>query len=172
MGPTRSVEKVVWETLVVRVLACFVIASGAAFAQPPSPAREMLQTHNSIRLNLGLPALAWSDRLAAIAQEWAEALLKRNEFFHRPKSSYGENLYKISGRNAAASAREVVQDWAAESKNYDYKSNLCHGVCGHYTQIIWRGTREVGCGVARGTDQEVWVCEYSPPGNWVGKRPY
>src|SRR5712691_6171246 len=59
-----------------------------------------------------------------------------------------------------------------EARNYDYASNRCHGVCGYYTQIVWRDTREVGCGVARGPGREVWVCDYSPPGNWVGRRPY
>ena len=156
----------------MRVFAFLVMAAGAVSAQSQSPVREMLQAHNSIRQGLGLPALAWSDRLAAVAQEWAETLLKRNEFFHRPKSRYGENLYRINGRNASASAAQAVQDWAAEARNYDYRSNLCHGMCGHYTQIVWRDTKEVGCGVARGARREIWVCEYDPPGNLIGKRPY
>jgi pathogenesis-related protein 1 len=66
----------------------------------------------------------------------------------------------------------VVNAWAAESRNYDYRSNCCRGVCGHYTQIVWAGTQEVGCAVARGGRREVWVCNYDPPGNWAGKRPY
>jgi PadR family transcriptional regulator len=48
----------------------------------------------------------------------------------------------------------------------------CRGVCGHYTQIVWSNTREVGCGVARDSNREVWVCNYNPPGNWIGERPY
>jgi len=45
-------------------------------------------------------------------------------------------------------------------------------VCGHYTQIVWRDTKQVGCGVARDNRREIWVCNYDPPGNWVGHRPY
>jgi pathogenesis-related protein 1 len=66
----------------------------------------------------------------------------------------------------------VVGAWAGESRNYDYASNKCRGVCGHYTQIVWAGTREVGCAVATGGGRQVWVCNYDPPGNWIGKRPY
>jgi pathogenesis-related protein 1 len=160
-------------TLIMRSglhLSWLVIAAGTACAQPQSMSNEMLQAHNSIRRGLGLPALAWSDRLAARAQEWAASLLAKNQFLHSPKSPYGENLFDITG--AHASPQRVVNEWASESRNYDYRSNRCNGTCGHYTQIVWRDTKEVGCGVARGGRREVWVCEYNPPGNWIGKRPY
>ena len=72
-----------------------------------------------------------------------------------------------------AEVRKSCQEgWAAEARNYDYGSNKCSRVCGYYTQIVWGDAREVGCAVARGGGREVWVCEYDPPGNWVGKRPY
>jgi hypothetical protein len=108
--------------------------------------------------------------LAARSQDWADTLLARGQFFHRPNSTYGENLFEITG--ATASPAQVVGAWAAESRNYDYTSNRCSGVCGHYTQIVWRDTKEVGCAVARRRGREVWVCNYDPPGNWAGRRPY
>jgi uncharacterized protein YkwD len=137
---------------------------------PSSLTRDMVAVHGAVRARVGVAPLAWSDRLAARAQDWADTLLARNQFVHRPNSRYGENLFEITG--AAASAAEVVNAWAAESRNYDYRSNRCRGVCGHYTQIVWAGTEEVGCAVARGGRREVWVCNYDPPGNWAGKRPY
>jgi uncharacterized protein YkwD len=151
-------------------MSWFVVAAATAFAQSQSMPDEMVQAHNSIRRSLGLPPLAWSDGLAARAQEWARSLLERGQLFHHPKSPYGENLFEMTG--AHASPAQVVNEWAAESRNYDYRSNHCNGTCGHYTQIVWRDTKEAGCGVARGARREVWVCEYNPPGNWVGKRPY
>jgi pathogenesis-related protein 1 len=132
--------------------------------------REMLAAHNAVRRSVGTAPLVWSDRLAERAQNWADTLLARGEFAHRPNGKYGENLYEIDG--AYATAAEVVKEWASESRNYDYRSNKCHSVCGHYTQIIWAGTREAGCGVARAPRHEIWVCNYDPPGNWVGERPY
>jgi pathogenesis-related protein 1 len=140
---------------------------GAAEGRLP---REMLAAHNAVRARVGVPPLAWSEQLAARAQEWANTLLARRQFGHRPHQAYGENLFEMDG--AAASPAQVVNDWASEARDYDYKSNRCRGRCGHYTQIVWRDTKSVGCGVARGGGREVWVCDYDPAGNWAGERPY
>ena len=137
---------------------------------PYSLARDMLAAHNAVRARVGTAPLAWSDPLAARSQDWADTLQARGQFAHRPNSPYGENLFEIAG--AAASPAQVVEAWAGESRNYDYSSNRCRGMCGHYTQIAWRDTKEVGCAVARGRGRDVWVCDYDPPGNWVGRRPY
>jgi pathogenesis-related protein 1 len=147
----------------------FLIVLFAGRAAPPS--NEMLAAHNRIRSRMNVPALVWSNRLAAYAQQWADSLIARNEFRHRSQRKYGENLFEIRG--GSATPAEVIASWAAESRNYDYRSNSCHGVCGHYTQIVWRDTQEVGCAVARGRGRrEVWVCNYDPPGNYRGRRPY
>jgi uncharacterized protein YkwD len=133
---------------------------------------EMLALHNGVRARVGVPPLIWSDRLASRAQDWANTLVSRNEFFHRPNSSFGENLFAITG--APSSPAEVIDAWAGESRDYNYRSNRCRGVCGHYTQLVWRNTREVGCamGYSRRENREVWVCNYDPPGNYIGERPW
>jgi uncharacterized protein YkwD len=133
-------------------------------------ARDTLAEHNAVRAKVGVAPLVWSDRLAAIAQQWADTLLARKQFVHSKNPAYGESLFEITG--GVASPAKVVGAWAGESGQYDYAANQCRGVCGHYTQMVWRGTKEVGCAVARGGGREVWVCEYHPPGNWVGQRPY
>ena len=131
---------------------------------------DMLTAHNEIRSRMDLPPLRWSDRLAAHAQEWADRLLRERSFHHRSHPVFGENLFEITG--GRATSKFVVGDWASESHDYDYGSNTCRAVCGHYTQVIWSNTREVGCAIARDASREVWVCNYNPPGNWIGERPY
>ena len=93
-------------------LAILIWGAGSASSLP----RDMLAAHNAVRARVGLPALAWSDRLAARSQDWADTLLARKKFVHRPSSTYGENLFEISG--ATASAAQVVNAWAAESRDY------------------------------------------------------
>ena len=149
-------------------LAAVVIAVAMAADEPA--AREMMAAQNAARAKVRVPPLAWSETLARSAQEWADTLIAERRFAHRPKSKYGENMYETRGGQTRPP--KVVDRWVAEAANYDYKSNKCKGVCGHYTQVVWRGTKEVGCAVARQGDREVWVCEYSPPGNYVGQRPY
>ncbi len=156
------------------VAAALLLAAGVpARGEERGPtrfAREMLAAHNAVRAGAGVRALKWSDRLAAHAGEWAEALLEAGEFRHRPQPRYGENLFTITG--ARSSPVEVVERWAAEARYYDIGANRCRGVCGHYTQLVWAATRRVGCAVARGPNREVWVCNYDPPGNVRGSKPY
>ena len=130
----------------------------------------MLAAHNGIRARVDVPPLRWSDRLARYAQQWADHLLHEQQFYHRPHPVYGENLFEINGPRATPS--DVIGVWASEADNFSYSANACRGVCGHYTQMVWSGTHEVGCAVARDAVTEVWVCNYDPPGNWVGERPY
>jgi pathogenesis-related protein 1 len=159
---------------------CVLLILGIVNAQSPRHApsakrlppigQEMMTAHNSVRARVGLPPLSWSDELAQHARKWANTLIASGEFSHSGSSRYGENLFEIAG--ASATAEDVVSAWAAEAKSYNYRNNTCSGRCGHYTQIVWRDTKLLGCGVARNRTREVWVCNYEPPGNIVGEWPY
>ncbi|MBV9612877.1 MAG: hypothetical protein JO091_10400 [Acidobacteriaceae bacterium] len=133
-------------------------------------ARQIVAAHNVVRSRVGVPPLVWSDEVARTAQEWAETLLATGVFAHRGNSSYGENLFEASG--LVLTPWQVVNAWASEAKDYEYAVNSCTSVCGHYTQIVWRDTRAVGCGIVRDGRREIWVCNYAPNGNIIGERPY
>lgn len=152
-----------------RALPLCIIGAVAAPAQAPIE-RDMLAAHNELRTKVGVPALVWSKELESAAKQWAEKLRSSGDFRHTPGSRYGQNLFEVRG--SAASPRQVVENWAEESQNFDARANTCRGVCGHYTQIVWRGTRQVGCAVARNAQREIWVCNYDPPGNVTGQRPF
>jgi pathogenesis-related protein 1 len=156
--------------LIVGIVSAQSSRHPASAKRLPPIAHEMMTAHNSVRARLGLPPLSWSDELAEYARKWASTLIARGEFSHSGSSRYGENLFEIAG--ASATADDVVAAWASEAKSYNYRNNTCSGRCGHYTQIVWRDTKLLGCGVARNRMREVWVCDYEPPGNIVGERPY
>jgi uncharacterized protein YkwD len=132
--------------------------------------KQILAAQNAVRKRVGVPPLAWSAQLARAAARWARTLAGNGKFEHQARNPYGENLFEVIG--ATADPDEVVNSWAAEAKNYNHDKNSCSGTCGHYTQIVWRGTKEVGCASAARGNRQVWVCEYSPPGNYLGERPY
>jgi pathogenesis-related protein 1 len=144
----------------------------AANGQPPPTfsTHELLDAHNSARARVGTPPLVWSGALAGDAKRWADQLLATHIFAPQPRDPHGENLFMIAG--GSVTPAEVVQTWLAERGDYDPDANRCAGVCGHYMQVIWRMTREVGCGMAFDGYRQVWVCEYDPPGNVAGVRPY
>jgi pathogenesis-related protein 1 len=151
----------------------------------PSPAADpfaegFVAAHNLHRARVSpaakpaLPSVTWSNELAAQARAWAE----RCQFDHS-KTDLGENL---SARTDMADPEVIVAAWAAEGESFDYARNRCASgeVCGHYTQVVWRDSTQIGCGVAQcggggpfGDHEWVmWVCNYSPAGNWSGQRPY
>jgi len=153
-------------------------------------ASEMVFEHNKVRKSLNIKSLKWSPKLALYAQSWADYLAKNNKcrMKHRPRSGkykqrYGENIYWASAIKwsngkvelAKKTSFNVVSAWASEVKDYNYHSNTCSRgkMCGHYTQLVWANTTKVGCGMAICKDKtQVWVCNYNPPGNYVGEKPY
>ncbi len=64
--------------------------------------------------------------------------------------------------------------WGNEKPDYFYAKNKCkpRKMCGHYTQIVWKTTKKVGCAKIICDEMDVWVCNYDPPGNWIGQKPY
>ncbi len=131
--------------------------------------REMLHAHNDVRAGAGLPPLQWSSELAGFAQKWAASLIANNRTAHNTRTSYGEN---ILATGLGSTPTSVVTEWASESRAYTYRTNTCNGDCGHYTQLVWRNTRRVGCAMAHNSQREVWVCSYDPAGNFKGEWPY
>jgi pathogenesis-related protein 1 len=156
----------------------FDFSSNKSVKDEPENMKGMIDQHNVWRAKVGVSSLKWSDELASYAQVWANHLAEKGcEMQHRPRSGeftqkYGENIYWCSGMKATPQA--VVDSWASELADFNVKKLECNKgkVCGHYTQVIWSSTLEVGCAMARCGNQEIWVCNYNPPGNWVGQKPY
>lgn len=150
------------------------VRSGSGLATPTIDARSvqaLVEEHNRARAAVGVPALQWSADIAAVAQEWADRLAKRGCDLEHSSGDLGENLYWSSDPRPAA---EAVTSWVDERADYDARRHRCKrgAVCGHYTQVVWKTSRAVGCGVASCGSARVWVCNYDPPGNYVGQAPF
>ena len=142
--------------------------------------QRLLAAHNRERVRIGVPALEWDRELAAHAAVWARTLARTGSFRHSPADPtdpdvQGENLW--AGTPGAWAPEEMVGYWVAEKR--DYKPGIFPAVSksgdldkvGHYTQVIWRNTRKVGCALDRSRKEEVLVCRYSEGGNVIGERP-
>ena len=140
-------------------------AGGARAAA--SPAAAWVDAHNRYRAKHCAAALSWSAKLAAVAQRWANSLRDRGCAFGHSGGSYGENL--AAGTSGTLDAESVVKMWYDEVAQYRFPDGGFSMKTGHFTQVVWRGTSQLGCARARCSGIDVWVCQYDPPGNWEGQ---
>jgi pathogenesis-related protein 1 len=178
--PSTSSQKVLISFFGI-ILASFAADNKTAANSKVIDPTAMVTAHNQWRSKVKVPDLSWSSKLATSAQQWADQLGQTGCNMKHSTGSYGENIYyagPLQQGDGISSPQQVVEQdvvdsWGNEVKNYDYESNSCHSVCGHYTQVVWKSTTEVGCGMVVCADNEqIWVCQYNPRGNMMGERPY
>lgn len=141
-----------------------VFSSIPVTAATPVEIQQWLQAHNTYRSLHGVSPVTWSDTVAASAQAWADTCPSGHS-----GSGYGENIAWATG-NISESA--VVKLWYDEEPLYDYNNPGFSSNTGHFTQVVWKGTTEIGCGFKSGCTTgwaNVWVCQYNPPGNYIGQ---
>lgn len=132
---------------------------------------ECLRAHNDYRRKHGVPPLELNKKLCKYAEEWAKTLAKRGQTEHRDQNDYGENIFYAwsSDPTFTVSGREPVEKWYSEIKLHKFGKEPTDLGSGHFTQVIWEDSKEVGVGVARTkTGQFYVVANYSPPGNVIG----
>jgi len=140
--------------------------------------RTLLQEHNRVRADVGVGKLVWSDKLARYAQAWTNHLAATTcQMAHRPnkgkwKGRYGENLF--IGTAGFYSVREAVLAWESEKADYHYGTftGNSHKPIGHYTQVVWKASSKLGCGQTLCKGNLIVACNYDPPGNYLGEKPY
>lgn len=150
-------------------LSCLAMLLQSSNAQNTN--QDYLRAHNSARAAVGVEPLKWDDKVATYAQNYANKHKADCKLVHSG-GSYGENLAWSSGE---LSGNAAVKMWVDEKAYYNYNSNSCARgkQCGHYTQVVWRKSVRVGCAKVRCNNGGTFItCNYDPPGNVVGQRPY
>ena len=132
-----------------------------------------LKAHNAYRAKHHAPALVMNDELSKIAQNWANHLAENGKSDHSynkyNKSQLGENIAACTyGTEVpiAKKAQHVCDHFYSEIKDYEFKPTCDFRVTGHFTQLVWKGSNELGIGRAIDADnREITVCNYYPAGN-------
>ncbi|PRP87856.1 pathogenesis-related protein PRMS-like [Planoprotostelium fungivorum] len=135
-----------------------------------------VQKHNAYRSKYGLNPVTWDDNGANLAQKWADKCV----FQHGGADGYGQNIWMSSGGGGCSldDVKNSVDGWTlGEEKSWtcgkDMWGDGCKGGwanCGHLTQVLWQSTTKIGC--ACGSTCKLVVCNYNPPGNWMGQQPF
>jgi hypothetical protein len=163
----------------------------------------ILTMNNDARRAVNVPPATWSNSVAADAQAWANYIVSLNlnwgicghpqqdpNFTQCPphaswnqRNGQGENL--AWGYNTPLATH--VQGWINERSNCLPGCQIpadgslsnppgSNRAFGHYTQIVWSTSTQIGCGIAQQTiGTNTWdmlVCRYLPSGNYPGQVPY
>lgn len=162
---------------------CLALVMTATPAQPQEARHQSgdnhdwLGAHNVAREEAGVAPLVWSERLVRDAQDWANHLAANNLYEHaspQQRKGQGENLWR--GPRGYWDAWDKVGFFVEERRHFrpgqfpDVSLTGRWNDVGHYTQVIWPETREVGCALAHTASDEVLVCRYWPAGNIWGAR--
>jgi uncharacterized protein YkwD len=129
-------------------------------------AQSLLDAHNRYRARHCAAPMTWSPKLAQVAQQWASSLRDQGCKFGHSGGSYGENL--AAGTSGTLDGQAVTDMWYDEVKQYAFSNGGFSMQTGHFTQVVWRESTQLGCAVSTCRGMDIWVCEYDPPGNVQG----
>ncbi|XP_022973601.1 basic form of pathogenesis-related protein 1-like [Cucurbita maxima] len=132
---------------------------------------DYLALHNRAQAEVSVGPMQWSNTVAAYAQAYEEKRKGDCAMIHST-GPYGENI--VAGYYPEFFRADAVKLRANEKPLYDHAYNKCvGGECGHYTQMVWWSSVRLGCARMRcKANSQFVVCNYDPPGNYIGKKPY
>ena len=131
--------------------------------------RDGLKRHNYYRKYHQSVPMELTQKLNDYAQKYAETLAAKDQMQHSSSADRdklygewtGENLYYFwtSAKNVTINGAAAVDSWYDEIKDYDFVKGKSKngGVVGHFTQLVWKGTTQLGMGVARSSKNSVYV---------------
>jgi pathogenesis-related protein 1 len=177
-------KKLSKQVILILLIAAFLMVPAfvvqLSYAQLNKDMQDVLDVHNRERIAVGYQPLTWSNSLAAESQKWADHLstlgIVCGEKGCKPLPPHGANNENIAvglvfpaefGRTSPA---EYAQMWADEKVLYNGGQRTGIGI-GHYTAMVWKSTREVGCGFFagpvpddnfQGGGNNFLVCRYNP----------
>ncbi|MEC8097814.1 MAG: CAP family protein, partial [Bacteroidota bacterium] len=136
-----------------------------------------LQVHNDARKEVGVAPLVWSEKLEQQALKYAKQIARTNNYEHS-NTKDGENLamfYEYEESNKLKTyiysdtpLYDASKAWYEEIKDYKYSKIKRFRIgpkIGHYTQMVWKDTKEVGIASAISKNGKVYVvARYYPAG--------
>uniref|UniRef100_A0A0N4Z4I0 SCP domain-containing protein n=1 Tax=Parastrongyloides trichosuri TaxID=131310 RepID=A0A0N4Z4I0_PARTI len=125
------------------------------------------ETHN-YRKRHHVPKFTISEQIQSDAQEYAEKLAAKGSklLVHDPNKRYGEDL----GVAKIEKSENIVHEWYNQHSKYNYATGPKNDKTADFTHLVWKNSKKIGCGAAKGKDDMIYVCcKFYPPGNVSGK---
>lgn len=132
----------------------------------------MLNQHNTYRMRHNAANLTWSSTLAAAALVNANNNANNNLFVHTTNNQYGENIAYQWGYD---NPEYLGFLWYDEERQYNFQTGSFSDATGHFTQLVWLATSQIGCAYVQAQNTlsnngyYYLSCEYNSPGNYAGE---
>jgi uncharacterized protein YkwD len=162
--------------LLIAIVSCSNLRNLAAF-DFNTFYTDLVDKHNALRKKHSAGSLVKLEAIAKLAQKTVDNCKSQGDLIHSGLTyndqPLGQNLYLSVG---APTASAVADSWYSENKNYNYATGKSknNGVIGHFTQLVWKSSKKIGCAVAVGTwkgyKNSYFVgCNYYPAGNYANE---
>lgn len=136
---------------------------------------DVYQAHNFERTTFGYQPLRWNPLLAQHAQTYANQLAATGDLVHSPRDGRGIERENLSKGLPGWTPYQLTRIWFDEKRYFtpglfpNVSTTGDWNRVGHYSQIIWPTTTDIGCGRSQGSGFSWLVCRYSPGGNKDGQ---
>lgn len=155
------------------LLICLIAIAIASNSDLESIRNEVLEKHNALRAQHQAGKLERDTQLEFMAQAQAEYLANTLKTLQYKEDKFndefvGQNLYKCLNCEESYAGKGAVDYWyEEEAPIYDYKNPGFNQNTAQFTQIVWKSTKKLGCGIAcNAEDKACYVlCYYYPHGN-------
>ncbi|XP_031564749.1 protein PRY1-like [Actinia tenebrosa] len=143
---------------------------------------EALDAHNKFRAVHGSQPMKLNRQMCDEAAEYAKTIAQQGQLRHssrEQRNSQGENLSMGCSTNSGQTTTEAVNNWYNEvcSPGYEFSVGRGQGGTGHFTQVVWNDSTELGIGKADSVQGRMKctyiVGRYKPLGNFfTGNNDY
>ena len=134
---------------------------------------EALNAHNYYRRYHHAGPLTINNQLSRIAENYSRRLAYTIRALQHSNNRYnneplGENLYYCIGKEP--NGNDATKSWYDEIQYHDFYSDYGCSASGHFSQLVWNNSKEVGFGVTKNNNGQWFVvANYFPAGNTMGK---
>merc|ERR1719454_177569 len=136
---------------------------------------KQLEKHNELRRKHGVPDMTFDQAACESAQDVSDDQARMGQMAHSAPSrrnNCGENIYWFWSSQpipnpVAHLGSTPTQAWYDEVKDYNFAAPGFNGATGHFTQVVWKSSTRLGCGI----NGSYVTCHYCPAGNYMGQFP-
>ncbi|KAF6730593.1 Golgi-associated plant pathogenesis-related protein 1 [Oryzias melastigma] len=86
--------------------------------------------------------------------------------------TFKQDFLEAHNAYRALHGKEAVEAWYSEIKDYNFAKPGFQSGTGHFTQVVWKNSTELGVGMATDGKSVFVVGQYHPAGNFTNKGEF